>query len=120
MIRISRSCVPILLRFVFAQFGNLEPVVGTCVGAAAAAAHPLGASSWWTSRTQDACGVEHFHATMPRKDLSNRENPRAGPSSSGGRTRKNRHIRHVCEFSTADILCHLISFCVGVAGCFAV
>lgn len=82
MIRISRSCVLILLPFVFAQFGNLEPVDETRVGAAAA--HAQGASSWWTSRSQDACGVEHFYACMPRKDLSNRENPRAGPSSSGG------------------------------------
>lgn len=75
MIIISRSCVPILLRFVFPQFGNLEPVVETRVGAAAAAAHPQGASSWWTSRSQDTCGVEHFYASMPRKDLSNRKNP---------------------------------------------
>lgn len=82
MVIISRSCVPILLCFVFPLFGNLEAVVETCVGAAAA--HPQGASSWWTSRSQDACGVEHFHACMPRKDLSNSKNPRAGPSSCWG------------------------------------
>lgn len=83
MILIS-SCVPILLRFVFSQFGNLEPVVETRVGAAGAAAHPQGASSWWTSQSQDACGVERFHASMPRQDLSNRKDPRAGPRSCGG------------------------------------
>lgn len=54
MIRISRSRVPILLRFVFPQFGNLEPAVEARVGAAAAAAPPQG-TSWWTSRSQDAC-----------------------------------------------------------------
>lgn len=45
MIIISRSCVPILLRFVFPQLGNFKAMVETRVGAAA------GASSWWTSRS---------------------------------------------------------------------